>query len=83
MTREQLDKAMTVAAKGRLDNKTLAAATRAQAALDKIDAKHRAALLDRDKALRAAHLQGATVRQLAEMVKLSPAAVSKAVRRTS
>lgn len=63
-------------------NKALAAADRAQATLDKVTAKHHAALQDRDKALRLAHAHGATVRQLAKIVNLSPAAVSKAVRRT-
>lgn len=79
MNTDQMDKAMDAA---RRSDKALGAAARAQSTLDKATAKHQAALRDRDKALRLAHAHGATVRQLAEIVKLSPAAVSKAVRRT-
>ena len=88
MTR-QLGKAMAVAADAQKamaiaadTHKAMEAAARAQAALEKIDARHLAALRERDEALRFAHAHGATVRQLAKVVELSPAAVSKAVRRT-
>ena len=69
----------------RLDGfeKAVTAVSRAQARLDKATNAYQAALRDRDQALLLAHLKGGTVRELGERFGLSPAAVSKAVRRSA
>ncbi len=62
------------------DPKAIAAARRAQKALDKAAARYEAAQQQRREMFRAALDSGATLRGLAAELNLSPAAVQKVVR---